>query len=101
MLSLAITHQEKFLSLFPILTSKYAEKQLPAEAKKFLSIIEKSMKNVKWLIKPTENLNENTRVMLNNHIKQFDAISKTIAHFLEKKRVKFQRFYFLQDDELL
>lgn len=39
--------------------------------------------------------------MLNNHIKQFDAISKTIAHFLEKKRVKFQRFYFLQDDELL
>lgn len=59
------------------------------------------MKNVKWLIKPTENLNENTKLMLNNHIKQFDAISKTLAHFLEKKRVKFQRFYFLQDDELL
>ena len=40
------------------------------------------MKNVKWLIKPTENLNENTRSLLNNHIKQFDAISKALAHFL-------------------
>jgi len=39
--------------------------------------------------------------MLNNHIKQFDAISKVLSHFLEKKRIKFQRFYFLQDDELL
>lgn len=30
LLELAINHQEKFLSLFPILTSKYAEKQLPS-----------------------------------------------------------------------
>lgn len=40
------------------------------------------MKNVKWLIKPTDNLNDNTRYMLNNHIKQFDNISKTISRFL-------------------
>jgi hypothetical protein len=53
MLSLAINHQEKFLALFPILTSKYAEKQLPNEFKRFASILEKSMKNVRWLIKPT------------------------------------------------
>ena len=59
------------------------------------------MKNVRWLIKPTENLNETTRTLLNNHIKQFDVLSKYLALFLEKKRVKFQRFYFLQDDELL
>jgi hypothetical protein len=66
-----------------------------------MTIIQKTMKNVKWLIRPTENLNEITKTLLNNHIKQFDSISKTLAHFLEKKRVKFQRFYFLQDDELL
>jgi len=30
LLGLAIEHQEKFLNLFPILTSKYAEKQLPS-----------------------------------------------------------------------
>lgn len=59
------------------------------------------MKNVKWLIRPTENLNETTRSLLEGHVKQFEALSKTLAHFLEKKRVKFQRFYFLQDDELL
>jgi len=39
--------------------------------------------------------------MLNSHIKLFDALSKYLSVFLEKKRVKFQRFYFLQDDELL
>ena len=39
--------------------------------------------------------------MLNNHNKLFDALSKYLAVFLEKKRVSFQRFYFLQDDELL
>ena len=87
--------------MFPILTSRYAEKQLPHEFKKFGSILDKTMKNVRWLIKPTENLNEATRTMLNNHIKQFDALSKYLSLFLEKKRVKFQRFYFLQDDELL
>lgn len=59
------------------------------------------MKNLKWLIKPTENLNENTRNLLSKNIKEFDALSKVLATFLEKKRVKFQRFYFLQDDELL
>lgn len=66
-----------------------------------MTILQKSMKNVKWLVRPTENLNENTRSMLEGHIKQFDALAKTLANFLEKKRVKFQRFYFLQDDELL
>jgi hypothetical protein len=64
LLELAIVHQEKFLALFPILTSKYAEKQLPSEAKKFLSIIQKTMKNVKWLIRPTDNLNDTTRSLL-------------------------------------
>ena len=59
------------------------------------------MKSVKTLIKPTENLNETSRALLTNHIKAFDAMSKVLAHFLEKKRIKFQRFYFLQDDELL
>lgn len=59
------------------------------------------MKNVKWLIKPTDNLNENTRTLLSKNIREFDALSKVLTNFLEKKRVKFQRFYFLQDDELL
>lgn len=30
LLALAIAHQDKFLSLFPILTTRYAEQQLPA-----------------------------------------------------------------------
>ena len=30
LLELAISHQEKFLNLFPILTSRYAEKQIPS-----------------------------------------------------------------------
>lgn len=35
LLRLTIEHQEKFLTLYPILTSKYAEKQLMPEYKKF------------------------------------------------------------------
>lgn len=57
MLELAVVHQERFLALYPILTSKYAEKQLPNEFNKFNSILRKTMKNLKWLQKPTENLN--------------------------------------------
>ena len=59
------------------------------------------MKNVRLLAKPTDHLNEVTKNLLNNHIKSFDAISKVLSHFLEKKRIKFQRFYFLQDDDLM
>jgi hypothetical protein len=36
------------------------------------------MKNIKFLAKPTENLNDNTKKMLNNHIKSFDEISFVI-----------------------
>lgn len=53
------------------------------------------------LIKPTENLTETTRNILLNNIKNFDALSSTLSKFLESKRIKFQRFYFLQDYELL
>lgn len=57
LLELTIIHQEKFLSLYPILTSKYAEKQFTGEFKKFDGILTKTMKNVKALIKPTEVIN--------------------------------------------
>jgi hypothetical protein len=36
-----------------------------------------------------------------NHIKHFDNLLKAISDFLEKKRIAFQRFYFLQDNEML
>ncbi len=68
------------------------------EYKKFETILQKTMKNVRWLVKPTESLNEPTKTMLLNHIKNFDSILKYLSDFLEKKRIKFQRFYFLQDN---
>ena len=82
MLQLAEIHQEKFLHLFPILTSKYAESQLSVECKKFEAILNKTMKNIRVLAKPTENLNESTRNILNNHIKHFDSISSVLSKFL-------------------
>ena len=57
MLELTLIHQEKFLDLYPILTSKYAEKQLSSETTKFFSILDKTMKNVRHLTRPTGHLN--------------------------------------------
>lgn len=39
--------------------------------------------------------------MLNNNNHQFDTLKKTLANFMEKKRVQFQRFYFLEDKEMM
>lgn len=39
--------------------------------------------------------------LLTSNNKQFESIHRKLGSFLEKKRVQFQRFYFMEDREMM
>lgn len=101
LLEKVLVHQENFIELYPVLSSSFCEKQLPPEYKKYQAIVAATIRLMKTLINPVKGLNEATLAMINNNNKQFDALHKTLSGFMEKKRVQFQRFYFLEDREMM
>lgn len=51
---------------------------------------------MKILVNPVKGLaGDGTMTQLLSNNKQFDSIQRKLANFMEKKRLQFQRFYFL------
>ena len=94
-------HQESMIKIYPAIMSEYCRNQLMGDSKKFQTIISGNILLMKQLAHPTKHLNPMTFALLDTNIKQFEGIQKNIDDFLEKKRIHFQRFYFLEDSELI
>ena len=97
--------QGQWMYLQPIFDSPDIAKQLPLEHKKFKQVdiawkqmmsTAKSVQNIMIVCK-TEGLLEKIKECNKN----LDIIQKELSNYLEKKRERFARFYFLSDDELL
>jgi len=96
-----LIHQDNFIELYPIMSSSFCEKQLPNEYKDFQKIVTATMRQMKILVNPVKGLaTEATMSLLTGNNKQFESIHKKLGAFLEKKRVQFQRFYFMEDREM-
>lgn len=97
-----LVHQDNLTELYPIMSSTFCEKQLPLEFKDFQKIVASIIRHMKILVNPVKGLAaESTMSMLTSNNKQFEAIHKKLATFLERKRLQFQRFYFMEDRELM
>ena len=97
--------QGQWMYLQPIFDSGDISKQLPAESKKFRIVdnvwksninLAKQYVNVK-IVCCTEGLLDKFKDA-NDKLEQ---IQKSLNEYLEKKREKFARFYFLSNDDLL
>lgn len=97
--------QGQWMYLQPIFDSGDISKQLPAESKKFRIVdnvwksninLAKQYVNVKTVC-CTEGLLEKFK----DANEKLEQIQKSLNEYLEKKREKFARFYFLSNDDLL
>jgi hypothetical protein len=60
------------------------------------------MRQMKILINPIKGLvGDATISLLTNNNKQFENIYRKLSTFMERKRLSFQRFYFLEDKEMM
>ncbi|EGR31243.1 hypothetical protein IMG5_115030 [Ichthyophthirius multifiliis] len=101
-------HQRNWLYLEPILTSPYATKMMPKEAKIF-NAADANWKRLMKQLKDNSNAKKladdyksrsHYNMLKNNNI-TFEVIQKALDELLERKREVFQRFFFLSNDELL
>jgi dynein heavy chain len=97
--------QREWMYLQPIFDSPDISKQLPNESKKFKTVnstwthtMEHSSKVRKVLDICTQ---EGLLERLQEANKNLEAIQKELNNYLEKKREKFARFYFLSNSDLL
>ena len=97
--------QKNWLYLEPVFTSEDILQQLPNEGKLFRevdkswrSMMEKVNLDKKALsVTKIENIKEN----LDENHQKLENVSKRLKQYLETKRMKFPRFFFLSDEELL
>lgn len=91
--------------LQPIFDSQDIAKQLPAETKKFKTVDQTWRTTVTQAKAKEKVLSVCTEDGLWERIheanKNLEQIQKELNNYLEKKREKFARFYFLSNDELL
>jgi len=97
--------QRAWMYLENIFSAEDIQKQLPAEATKFIKI-DKFFKD--RMRKCNESPNVISQIMVPKLLETFvdannqlDAIQKSLEDYLETKRGAFARFYFLSNDELL
>ena len=97
--------QGNWMYLQPIFDSGDISKQLPAESKKFRTVdnvwkaninLAKQFMNVKTVC-CTEGILEKIK----DSNDKLEQIQKSLNEYLEKKRERFARFYFLSNDDLL
>ncbi|XP_068082967.1 dynein axonemal heavy chain 1-like [Anabrus simplex] len=97
--------QKTWMYLEPIFASPDINRQLPVEGKRYSSmertwrrIMKGALEQPKVIIIcPDKRLFES----LKDCIQQLEVVQKGLAAYLETKRTKFPRFYFLSDEELL
>ena len=97
--------QGQWMYLQPIFDSPDIAKQLPLEHKKFKQV-DSSWKQAMTIAKNVSNIlkvcqSEGLLERLRENNKNLEMIQKELSNYLEKKRERFARFYFLSDDELL
>ncbi|XP_039271711.2 dynein axonemal heavy chain 6-like [Styela clava] len=97
--------QRNWLYLESIFSAPDIQRQLPAEAKMFMTV-DKSWKEIMRKVNRLPNaLRASTQPGLleqfQNNNALLDQIQKCLEAYLESKRVIFPRFYFLSNDELL
>jgi dynein heavy chain, axonemal len=97
--------QGQWMYLQPVFDSADIAKQLPGESKKFKSV-DQVWKLVITHAKNTGNVMktcgmESLLEKLQECNKSLEAVQKELNNYLEKKRDRFARFFFLSDDELL
>ncbi|CAK8691447.1 unnamed protein product [Clavelina lepadiformis] len=100
-----LTCQRNWLYLESIFSAPDIQRQLPAEAKMFMTV-DKSWKEIMRKVNRLPNaLRASTQPGLveqfQNNNALLDQIQKCLEAYLESKRVIFPRFYFLSNDELL
>ncbi|KAL4440889.1 hypothetical protein ABPG74_009302 [Tetrahymena malaccensis] len=97
--------QGQWMYLQPIFDSQDIAKQLPAETKKFRTIDstwKTSVTQAKHILNVRKVCTEEGLYdKLRESNKNLEIIQKELNNYLEKKREKFARFYFLSNDELL
>ena len=97
--------QGSYMYLQPIFDSADIMKQLPGETKKFKSV-DQNWKNSIGMAKIVQNVikvcqQENLLERLQESYTNLEIVQKELNNYLEKKREKFSRFYFLSNDDLL
>ena len=97
--------QQKWMSLFSIMTSEFIKNGKKSEYMKF-DLVNRSFSGL--LVKCAENKlihalleDEETISNLKKVISTLDQIQKNLFEFLELKRIEFPRFYFLGDSDLI
>ncbi|KAL4464296.1 hypothetical protein ABPG72_011341 [Tetrahymena utriculariae] len=98
-------YQMNWMYLQPIFDSPDIAKQLPGETKKFKTV-DQNWKHTMNYAKQTQSVfkvcqMEGLLEKLQDGNKNLDMIQKELNNYLERKRERFARFYFLSNDELL
>ncbi|XP_059153506.1 dynein axonemal heavy chain 1-like [Physella acuta] len=97
--------QRSWLYLEPIFSSDDITKQLPTESKRY-NTMERVWRKVMRMAKAEPHViqicpDENMLTDLKKCSELLDHVSKGLSDYLETKRGRFPRFFFLSDDELL
>ena len=97
--------QGQWMYLQPIFDSPDIAKQLPSETKKFKTV-DTTWRHTMQQAKQIQNVlevctGEGLLERLQEANKNLELIQKELNNYLEKKREKFARFYFLSNDDLL
>ena len=97
--------QKMWMYLEPIFSSDDIVQQLPQESRKF-SLLSKTWKRTMTSASSKPKMlefcdNRKLLTTLNEALRAFEQISKSLSSYLDSKRLAFPRFFFLSDDELL
>jgi dynein heavy chain len=97
--------QGNWMYLQPIFDSGDISKQLPAESKKFRQVDTVWKTNINLAKQEVKVMNvccaEGLLAKFKDANEKLENIQKSLNEYLEKKREKFARFYFLSNDDLL
>ncbi|KAM3134143.1 Dynein heavy chain 3 [Paramecium bursaria] len=95
-----VKFQRNWMYFYPIFESYDISKQLPIEYKKFRTVDKQFKELVNFSHQVYKFGTQNTDKILESNVK-LEQIHKELNNYLEKKREKFLRLYFISNDDLL